>query len=173
MARKVKCPSCETLNDKEDTIEIGKKYYCKECAQAKEELSKANKSDWDELFEYITELYGEKPNGLMYKQLGEFRKDPYNYTNKGMYLTLKYFHEALENPVKQDTGLGIIPYVYDKAKKNFIENMDISNYNQEFEPCENIKQITVKDQFNRARNIKVKLISFDDIDKEIEVDYVK
>ena len=46
-------------------------------------------------------------------------------------LTLKYFYETLGNPVIEGTGVGIIPYVYEEAKNNYIRQKDINEANQE------------------------------------------
>lgn len=171
MARKYKCPVCEKMNSEEESILYKKRRYCSEsdCLDRKKEEDENKDSkndDWVELYEYITELYGKSPTGMMYKQLGEYRKEPFNYTNKGMYLTLKYFYETLGNTVINGTGLGIIPYVYEDAKKNFIENMEINSYNDEFELNEKPKLIVVHDNFNGNRRMKNSLINFDEIDDE-------
>lgn len=163
MARKAKCPICGKMNEREEAEEYKKKFYCPECIDKKPEEKERVMSDWDELYEYITLLYGEKPTVLMFKQMADYRKT-YGFTDKGMYLTLKYFHEVLGNPVKEDAGLGIIVYMYDKAKKNFIENMEISNHNIEFEHIETVRKIEVSDKFNRKRHIKTALINFNEIE---------
>lgn len=152
------------MNDKEDAKEYKKRFYCPECLEKKPEEKERVKTDWDELFEYITELYGEKPTALMFRQMSDYRKT-YGFTDKGMYLTLKYFYETLGNSIKDDTGLGIIVYMYDKAKKNFIDNLGISNHNIEFESTETVKEIKVSDKFNRKRHIKTSLIDFNEIEE--------
>lgn len=171
--RKVKCPSCGELNYKEDAEQVKKRYYCKgECLEEiLEEQNKKDrdKDDWSELYHYIVELYGHKPTGMMFKQLGEYRKDPYNYTNKGMYLTLKYFYETKGNRVADNTGLGIIPYVYEDAKKNYIEQMEVSEYNSEHESSEQIRRVKINRRKNRNKErLLGSIINFDDIDEELE-----
>ena len=131
MARTYKCPVCGKMNILEEAEKHNKRYYCHECLQNKLEEAKNNSDGWDELFNYIYELYGEKPTGRMFKQLAEYRKPPYNCTNTGMLLTLKYFYETLGNPVIEGTGVGIIPYVYEEAKNNYIRQKDINEANQE------------------------------------------
>ena len=172
--RKLKCPVCSSMNYKEDAVLIGKRHFCKgECEQQeleRLEKSKLEQDDWSELYNYIEELYGEKPTGMMFKQLGEFRKDPYNYTNKGMYLTLKYFYETKQQSVINNTGLGIIPYVYEEAKKNYIEQMQISAYNSEFESKEEVKTVKINRRQNRSKDRLIQEISFDDLDQELEDD---
>lgn len=137
MARLVKCPVCGKMNNKEDTKVFRKRYYCIDCLKQKKieiEKKKAVKDDWDILYNYLVELYGEKPTGFMFKQLGEYRKAPYNYTNMGILLTLKYFYETLGHKIKKGVGLGIVPYEYENAKNNFIRQrkVDEANSNMEY-----------------------------------------
>lgn len=144
MARQVKCPMCSKLNNKENTTEINKRYYCIECSEIKEKEKAKHIDDWEELFEYICELYNiKKPTGMMFKQIKEFR-DTYGYTNKGIYLTLKYYYEVLDNEVKDDTGLGIVVYYYEKAKQHFIEIRDVKRHVKDFEINEQIKIVKIK-----------------------------
>ena len=144
MARQVKCPMCSNLNDKENTKKIDNKYYCIDCAKKREEEKAKHKNDWEELFEYICELYNIKTlTGMMFKQIKEFR-DTYGYTNKGIFLTLKYYYEVLENEVKEDTGLGIVVYYYEKAKQHFIEIRDVKRHVEDFEVNEQIKIVKIK-----------------------------
>lgn len=166
-----KCPTCGTMNTEDKSTIYKKRHYCNNdsCLPSQKKIDEdkdVKNSDWVELYEYITEIYGHPPTGMMYKQLGEYRSPPYNYTNKGMYLTLKYFYDTLGNQVLDGSGLGIIPYVYENAKREYIINMEIDSYNQEFEIKENIKTIDVHDTFSGIRRMKNRLISFDNIDNE-------
>jgi hypothetical protein len=61
----------------------------------------------------------------MFQQIKMYRED-YNYTNSGMYYTLKYYYEILENHIIEGGGLGIIPYYYDEASKYFQNKERIS-----------------------------------------------
>jgi len=169
MVKKYKCPTCGSMNKEEDSVLYKKKHYCQSCLDLKQQEEKdktATNDDWVELYEYIVELYGHTPTGMMFKQLGEYRKPPYEYTNKGMYLTLKYFYETMGNYVINGTGLGIIPYVYEEAKKNYIENMEVNAFNEELKVIEEPKLINVHDNFNSNRRMKNTLIDFDNIDDE-------
>ena len=173
--KRVKCPICNRLNSKEDTEFFKRRYYCKgKCIEEilqQQEKKDQNKEDWSELYEYIVELYGHKPTGIMFKQLGDFRKDPYNYTNKGMYLTLKYFYKTKEQSVLEDRGLGIIPYVYEEAKKNYLKQMEVSEYNNEHESSERVERVKINRRKNKNKERLIgSIISFDDIDRELEED---
>ena len=143
MAKKYKCPVCEKMNDAEEAEKHKSRHYCPDCLKNKLEEAKNNSDGWEELYNYLCELYGGKPTGRMFKQLGEFRKPPYNYLNTGMLLTLKYFHETLGNPVIEGTGVGIIPYVYEEAKNNYIRQKEINEINSEREYNETKKYIKI------------------------------
>ncbi len=150
------------MNPENESVVYKNRHYCESCLELKKEEQEqkdTKNGDWVELYEYIVELYGHSPTGMMFKQLGEYRKPPYEYTNKGMYLTLKYFYETMGNNVIDGTGLGIIPYVYEDAKKNFIKNMEINTFNEEITIDENPKLINVHDNFNGNRRMKNTLIN--------------
>jgi hypothetical protein len=154
---------CNTFNNKENTKEINKRYYCIKCADIREEEKAKHKDGWEELFEYICDLY--KINtltGMMFKQIKEFR-DIYGYTNKGIFLTLKYYYEVLENEVKDDTGLGIVVYYYEKAKQHYIAIRDVKKHIQNFELDEQLKIVKIKN-IDIKDFEKKKQLSFDNID---------
>ena len=163
MARQVKCPMCKTMNDKENTEKINNRYYCLKCAEKREKEKNRNIDDWPELFNYICELYNiDVPNGMMFQQIKDFREN-YNYTNKGMYLTLKYFYKVLGNDVKEDTGLGIIPYYYDRAKQHYIDILIVKKHLENFEINEQVNTVKVKN-INIKELKKQKYISLDNVD---------
>lgn len=167
--RKVKCPMCGQLNNKSDTEMIGKRYYCIPCAEEKRERAKRNKDDWDELFNYICELYNiDKPTGMMFGQLKRYREEPYNFTNKGMLLTLKYFYEVLGNEVKDSTGLGIIEYEYENAKRHYMDVLRVKLCTEKFEQDDGVREVKITP--NLRSKAKVKQLSFDNIPEEEDID---
>jgi len=170
-----KCPTCGTMNNKDSATLIKKRYYCigscTDDVESEVERKARDKEDWTELFEYIKEIYGHEPTGMMYKQLGEFRKAPYSYTNKGMYLTLKYFYETEGHKALKDSGVGIIPWTYEKAKNNYIKQLEVSEHNVNHEANEETTYVEVNRRKNkRKEKVMSSLISFDDIDDELEED---
>lgn len=165
MARQVKCPMCEAMNNKENTKKIDNRYYCLECAEKREQEKARNKDDWEELFEYICDLYGiDTLTGMMFKQIKDFRND-YEYTNKGMHLTLKYYYEVLENEVKENTGLGIIPYYYDRARQHYIDILTVKKHLKDFEIDEQVNTVKIKN-IDIKELKKQRQISLDSIDWE-------
>ncbi len=91
---KVKCPVCGAMNDRTKAIKLGRRYYCPQCAEGKDENTQ---TDWDLLFQYICWLY-QIPTltGQMFKQLKDFR-DNWGYTDLGMYHTLRIWQRRVLN----------------------------------------------------------------------------
>lgn len=142
--KKLKCFICKELFPLNELTVKSQKKYCPICLGIKEEESAKNKTDWDLLFEYICKLYTIiKPTGMMFVQMKNYRND-YDYTNIGMYYTLKYYYEVLDNTVLEDTGLGIIPYFYDKAKKHYNKMYNLQDIIEDFESDEKSVQIKTK-----------------------------
>lgn len=132
----VKCPYCNEQFDRNSipNIKIGRRYahiHCKE-----EHDKNLTQEDKDEiaLYEYIKELYGKQYNYvLIKKQVETFHKQGYSF--KGMKLSLKWFYEIKHHSTEESNGIGIIPYVFNDAKKYFynlylsqLENKKIKNY---------------------------------------------
>ena len=143
-SRKVKCPECETFNHKEETIYHQKRYYCKICYNNKTKESQHYK----DLISYICNLYEiEAPSGFILVQIKKF-KEQFNYTYKGIELTLEYFYEIKTNNTPEaGQGLGIIPYVYEEAKQFFVDRKDI---------VKNIQGIDLQEVTNKTKVIHIK-----------------
>ncbi len=157
MAKTVKCPECNNLIEKSKSVSYKKRYYCPSCLE-----EKINRMDsWDKLFNIITNLYEiDKPTAMMFKQLKDYRAAPYNFTDEGMYLTLKYYYYILGNSIKEDTGVGIIPYYYERAKQYFLSIYDLEEIIENHEEKEDVITIKTKD-FNKASDKKVLDIEVD------------
>ena len=151
MARQVKCPKCGTMNNKEDTETMNNRYYCKTCIEEIQAEKEAHKGDWQILFECICRIYDIKTlNGFMFKQLKQYRSEPYNYTDGGMYATLIYYYETLGNKVLEGTGLGIIPYYYDKARQHYTNMAKVEDSLDEY--SESQRQ-TIKIDLTQRNNL--------------------
>ena len=142
--KQLKCYMCKELFNKEELTIKNSKKYCSKCLIVKEEESDKYKNDWDLLFQYICKLYNIKvPTGMMFQQLKNYRSE-YEYTNIGMYYTLLYYYDVLENKVIDETGLGIIPYYYDKAKNHYNKVFNLEDKADEFANNEQIIKIKTK-----------------------------
>ncbi|AZV43588.1 hypothetical protein BAOM_2979 [Peribacillus asahii] len=127
MGRMVKCPYCEQQVDKDVSVSHQKRYYHELCFKT----MKREQDDYKSLMDYIVELFGEdKPLMLLKKQVKDLKDEGYKY--KGMELALKYFFDTLGNRVKENTGIGIIPYIYEDAKNHYITIKKVENSTEGF-----------------------------------------
>ena len=169
---KSKCTTCrESFPTEEMEIRASKK-YCAKCVIIRDELMEKKKSDWDILFEYICKVYDIKtPTGMMFMQLKNFRGEGYNYTDIGMYYTLKYFYGTLEKEVKEGTALGIIPYYYEKAKEHFSKVFDMKDLAESVkieEKTINIKTRITNKTIKKIEPLALEVVREEDADEEID-----
>lgn len=168
MARLRKCPVCKKPVESEHE-EYKRKFYHPSCLEnfiamqreneiskqierAKKKLDRDNSraiskveedDDRKELYLYICMKHKLKePTGKILKQIKDYREN-LNYTYKGMTLSLKYFYETMENPVKEDT-IGIIPYIYEDAKADYIAKQQVEEHLNEMQTSEFVKNKTIK-----------------------------
>lgn len=150
MARKVKCPVCETQLDKEEAHEYKKKYYHVKCFNEWQKESQHRK----ELIDYICKLYRiDVPNGMILKQIKDYQTE-FNYKLKGMELALRYFYEILDNSVQPGSGIGIIPYVYEEAKNHYIKQLKITESLQNLDNSEELT-VYIDPNINKRKSKKI------------------
>ncbi len=166
-AQRGKTPKCKwcgewvdkTLNQFNKT---NNGYYHNNCYQA----FLLNKQHYEELCEYVSKIYHiSYPHGFMLKQIKEF-KEKRGYTYKGMELTLRYMYE-IENKYTLDaseSGLGLIPFYYDKARKHYSNMREVSKHASDIEIDNKAKIIYLKPEKKEANK---KLI---DMNRLIEED---
>lgn len=85
-----------------------------------------NDKDKAELYNYICELFHLKtPGPVNYKLISKFH-DENGYSYKSMYYALKYHFEIKKGSIeKAQERVGIIPYIYDEAKK-YYNNLSVT-----------------------------------------------
>lgn len=122
MARLPACPDCGIdIVDKKQSKRISNRWVCLPCVEKREQIT----NDRQELYDLVAELFFIKyPTGMMMKQIKDYKED-LEYTYKGMTLSLVYWTETLNNTMSNAKGVGIIPYIYEDAKKFYIEKMNI------------------------------------------------
>lgn len=124
----VTCPYCKEQLNKEDAVIHKRRYYHSECLEQKEkeeEEKRRESEDYKELINYICQLYNlDAPTGMILKQIKEFREE-YGYKLQGIKLSLQYFYEIQGNPVLDDVGIGIVPFVYEEAKRHYITRLNV------------------------------------------------
>ena len=164
IGKKVKCPECGTYNDKENAVAYNSRYYCKVCFANRTR----DAEDYKDLIAYICDLYCiEAPTGWMLKQIKDF-KEQYKYTYKGMKSTLHYFYEILEgNDTANSIGIGIIPFVYDEAKKFYVDKKAVKDsvLGCDLEDIENNKRVVHINRKDYQKNNDYKRIALIDIEQ--------
>lgn len=137
MAQKlVTCQYCKEKLVRDEAKKRGaRSYYHEECLIKKEDeenIKKREADSYKELIEYICILYGiEAPTGLILKQIKEY-KESFDFKYSGMLLSLKYFFEMNDGAVIEDAGVGIIPYIYEDAKKHYLLKREVENSLNEY-----------------------------------------
>ena len=148
---KVKCLICEQTFDreKEENVKVGNRYVHKTCLLNTEEGHKI------ELELYIkTLMHLDKITPLIKSQINKYYTEN-NYSYKSIMYTLKYFYERQNGDIKKAKGIGIVPFVYDEAKKYYeqlnkvaINTEKITNINTYTEREKEIIIFSPKQKFN-------------------------
>ena len=142
----VKCPYCEKQFDRNDPsisfIKVGRRYAHTACYEEHENNKTQEDRDYEALYKYIKELLGTDFNfKKIQRQLEEYKTmidvEGNTYTYSGMLATLKWFYEISKGSKEEAKGgIGIIPFVYQDAKKYYYnlylaqeKNKHIKNYN--------------------------------------------
>lgn len=137
--KKCKCYYCQTIfdRDKEPWEQVtANRYAHKSCAEKYQVTVSTQDQQYNELVKYIESLFGTNyVNAKVAKQIRDFRQT-YNYSYSGMLGTLVYWFEIKKGTIdKANGGIGIIPYMYEEAKKYFstinaalAANQNIKNY---------------------------------------------
>jgi len=117
---------------------------CLECNDKKTSLNKKGSDKRKKLENYIKELFDFSDIPIGYsQQIDKFIKE-YKFTTTGIEASLYYFYEVLENSVENDVFLGIVPRVYDEAKRYFQQIKKIEKINQEFEAKEEKEIVRIR-----------------------------
>lgn len=119
--KKVKCKICGKEFDREriDCVKMSNRYAHKECYT----LYEKEISDMKKVTDLIQKLYEpESPNwNIIGSQLKRYRDEGMTYM--GIYYSLTYFFVIQKNDIHQSKGIGIVPYIYNRAKA-YYKNMN-------------------------------------------------
>jgi hypothetical protein len=122
ISRKVKCPGCNTYfyREEEAHIVIKNRYWHRKCYEERQQKDAASAQAIIDLENYICKLFSiEYIDARIRKQIKDM-VERYHYTYSGIQGTLVYFFEIKRNSLdKANGGIGIVPYVYDEAKKYY------------------------------------------------------
>lgn len=116
-AFQVLCANCGLPIDKrkDEFKEVGKNRFMHiKCAQ--EDAAK-EKTPKEKLYDFILNQTGAEFVEPSLQKLIENYISSYGYTYSGIHGALKYWYIIKQNKIDRDNILGIIPYIYDDAKK--------------------------------------------------------
>lgn len=113
---------------------INQKIKKKENKQTDKNRTERKKSDREELFDYISSLYGYFPK-FMPQKVKQLTDDGMTY--KGIELALRYWVETLNHGWGEESGVGIVPYIYEDAKEFWNKKQSIKKKSTEI-PKDNV-----------------------------------
>ena len=165
MAAPIVCIYCKQKIDiaKEPFVQMSQSTFAHKSCVAKVQASKIEQQeqDYNELAKYIKELFGANYlSASVTKQIRDFRVE-YGYTYKDMLNTLKYWYEVRRASKELAEGrIGIIPYVYEDAKKYYdtIERTNQLNKNVHY----NLQMYHIEIDAPRPEEKKPKLFNLGD-----------
>ena len=187
MADLYKCYECKVrdidaniLKENEDYIRRGTHYYHKSCYDLREQRKKnpsikieANDNFWkDAAYDYLRFIVKLQVTPLFFKQWHDFLKQNKDYSAKGLYFAILYFYEIKKgDKEKSNGGIGIIPYVYDEARKYWYERENrqhgiVNHIEQQIKDAAARKQITLTKKEIKPRKFEVDFSVLDDLEDE-------
>lgn len=154
--RKVKCPICGLYfdRDKEKNVQIKTRFYHINCLS---ETSEGNRMILEEYIKDILEI--DKISPLIKKQIKKYTEED-GMTYLEIRDTLKYFFELKNGNKTKAQGIGIVPYVYDEAKKYYQKIYDITEKAKKVEIKSNIeKNINISRPFSKVKRRRIDINS--------------
>lgn len=166
----VKCFYCGKtfdLNQEEGVKVNSRRYAHKYCVEAQGENALKELKDKDEFYQYCSQVLGKDYNYIKTSKLVEKYRADYGFTYSGMRRTLQYHYEVKKNKYKEGDSVGIIPYVYEEAKKYYRDIWLINQRNEatileHYEPKTDI--VTIKSPVIKKR--KTRFFNFLDLEGE-------
>lgn len=121
-AGRYKCPGCSFYFklDEEEYILVKNRHWHKQCYEEFLIEKQQSQTKEEQLTEYICQLFKTNaPGARINKQIKDMI-EKYDYTHSGILGTLKYWFEIKgESLEKAKGGIGIVPFVYNDARKYY------------------------------------------------------
>lgn len=163
MARrvKVKCLFCGEQFYREDVefVQVKNRYAHKECFDKAEANKSQEEKDLKELEEYIMKMFNETFVNARIRQQIKRMREQYNYSYSGILKSLIYFFEIRRNSIeKANGGIGIVPYVYEDARKYYYDLYMAQKRNEDKKVGELVlkgREIKIKPPIRKPREIKL------------------
>ena len=170
MAHYVICAICKKRFDRDKypaVLVSSRRYAHAMCAGTLSEEEEQKEKDRQDLEKYIIKLFNlEHMDGRITLQIQRYLQEHPEYTYSGIKRTLEYFYEIKKNAIeKANGGIGIVPWVYEEAKRYYYNQWLLSQKNKDkninaYIP--KVREITIQPP---KRNIRRKRI-FTFLDKE-------
>ena len=152
MAHYVVCAICKERfdRDKYPAVLVSPRRYahatCAGTLSAEEEQVQKDKKALDD---YIIQLFNlEHMDGRITLQIQKYMQDHPEYTYSGIRRTLEYFYRVKKNSIdKANGGIGIVPWVYEEARRYYYNQWLLSQKNAEKDIeayVPKVKEITIK-----------------------------
>ena len=139
--RLLKCYYCGQTFDanKEPFVKVNSRRYAHEaCALGADKEQK----DKEELINYIKLLFGISSISVKIEKQIETYHEKNKYTYSGIHKTLIYFFDVRGNSIeKANGGIGIVPYVYEDARKYWIAIQEAKDKNNSIDTSKYILPI--------------------------------
>lgn len=163
---KVKCLYCgQFFNwEQEPYIKVGRRYAHAACSKPKKEkvVEEEHLDSYHQIMDFMRDHFGADANyPLIQKQLKTFLEQKYTYN--GIYKSLVYYYDVLKSSTeKGNGGIGIVPYVYEEARKYYLAEWTANKNNKNKQINTETETISINPP--EAKKKKRKLFSF--LDKE-------
>ena len=172
MAHYVTCAICKERFDRDKypaVLVSSRRYAHATCAGTLSPEEEKIQRDKKQLDDYIIELFNlEHMDGRITLQIQKYMQDHPEYTYSGIKRTLEYFYKVKGNSIeKANGGIGIVPWVYEEAKRYYYNQWLLSQKNAEKDIesyIPKVKEITIKPPKREPK--KRKLFMF--LDEEAE-----
>lgn len=141
-----KCVICDKNFDRQkiSCVKIGNRYAHEKCALANPKKTK-ELFDREDFFACVKIIYGPKYEYQMINRQAENFIKTYGYTWYGMTKSLQWFYFVNNGTTeKSNDGVGIIPYVYDKAKEYYKEVDATQKKNEKIELRQPVVEVKAK-----------------------------
>lgn len=152
---KVTCVYCNEKFDR-DTIPFvqisTRKYAHQECSDKFSIIKTQEEKDYEALENYIMNLFGKDYiNAKTRKQIKQY-KEEYEYTFSGMQKALFWWYNIEGNSIsKANDGIGILPYIYQKAHEYYYR-IWLAEMANSLDEIEKYKLKTKEIEINSPRN---------------------
>lgn len=146
MARYVICKVCNVRFDREKEEAVpagGRRYAHAKCMEGYEPSD--DEKNLTALHDYLKGLFKEGYSYLpLSKEIEKYLTEPFNYTYTGILKSLVYWYEVKGNSLeKANNRIGIVPYIYEDAKKYYYA-LYLANLQNIDKDLEEIKQPKIR-----------------------------